>query len=171
MKKLWRRGFGVCGCAAPPCVVPYPRFPHVALPSAIPQYHLQTNILSINAYNSIQTYSPGSGPSLMATEHLPLLDSFKLPTTFFPTGVVHSHPGSAVEEVWTDISVIGHGGQGIVYLQQLQSGPTRLLRAVKLLSSDLRPAHIKSELNMMMAVRDVCRTRRVFHLAGTECDA
>lgn len=85
------------------------------------------------------------------------LDSFKLPTTFSNGGVVHTHPDTG-DEVWTDISVLGHGGQGTVYLQQLQSGPARLLRAVKELSRDLRKpstGDVMRELNLMMVLRDV----------------
>lgn len=93
----------------------------------------------------------------MTSAPLLSLDSFKLPATFSTDGVVHTHPDSA-DEVWADISVLGHGSQGTVYLQQLQSGPTRLLRAVKELSPDLRKSNtgdVMRELNMMMAVRDV----------------
>lgn len=84
------------------------------------------------------------------------LDSFKFPTTFSTDGVVHSRPGGA-DEVWTDISVLGHGGQGTVSLQQLQSG-LKGLRAVKKLSQDPRSSstgHVMRELNVMIAVRDV----------------
>lgn len=84
------------------------------------------------------------------------LDSFKLSTIFTASGVVHSHPGKA-DEVWRNISLLGHGGEGTVYLQELQSSPARLC-AVKEISHDLRrasPGHVIRELNMMMAVHDV----------------
>lgn len=99
----------------------------------------------------------------MTSAPLLTLDSFKLPTTFSADGVVHSRPSNA-DEVWTQISVLGRGGQGTVYLQQLQSGPARLLRAVKALSQDVRQSstgHVMRELNMMMAVRDVRGTQEV----------
>lgn len=84
------------------------------------------------------------------------LDSFKLPTVFSNDGVVHTRRSG--NEIWADISVLGHGGQGTVYLQQLQTGPTPLLRAVKELSQDQRisgTGHVMRELTTMLAVRDV----------------
>lgn len=100
----------------------------------------------------------------MATGYPRSLDAFKLTTTFSTTGVVHSRPGSTCpDEVWMNCSLLGRGGQGTVHLQQLQSGPNRLLRAVKVLSRDLRSWQTKRELNMMVAVRDVC------HPVAQEC--
>lgn len=58
------------------------------------------------------------------------------------------------DEVWRNISVLGHGGEGTVYLQKSPAG----LRAVKEISHDLRrasPGHVMWGLNMMMAVHDV----------------
>lgn len=82
------------------------------------------------------------------------LDAFKLDATFFDNGVAHSRTDRP-DEFWADISILGKGGQGTVYLQQLQSGPTRLLRAVKELSPDPQKGHMMRELNTMLAVRDV----------------
>lgn len=96
------------------------------------------------------------------------LDLFKLATTFSANGVVHTRPGCH-DEVWTDISVLGHGSQGTVYLQQLETGPTPLLRAVRELSQDLRGSRarrVTRELDMMMALRDVRRAFRRCWSAG-----
>lgn len=93
----------------------------------------------------------------MTTVPMPSLDSFKLETTFHDNLVIHKRAGLA-DQVWAKLSVLGKGGQGTVYLQQLETGPTRQLRAVKELSVDQRAssnAHVMRELNMMMAVRDV----------------
>lgn len=94
----------------------------------------------------------------MTTPPILTLDSFKLDTVFCDNGVVHHQPDN-VDEVWTEVEVIGHGGQGTVYLQQLDTGSTRLVRAVKKLSKEVmrasRTVNAMHEVNVMMAVRDV----------------
>lgn len=93
----------------------------------------------------------------MSTAPILTVDSFKLETTFSPVGVVHERLGSD-DEVWIDLAIIGRGGQGTVYLQQLQIRSPRPLRAVKKLSSEVLKAgtaNVIRELNTMLVVHDV----------------